>query len=118
MSAKYYKPTPLDFLLLERLPEKGLIGGLHWKGRRARDLRQEVLDDLAAEMRAAAHEQWDNNAPPLEMPELTSSQVMARLRSLHVAGYVENFTSIGQGAIWARTVAGTAFLQTREEVLS
>lgn len=101
-NGSYYKPLPLDFELLERMPEKGMIGGLHWRGRRARDIRADMLE---------AH-------PDLQ-ELLTVSMVQSRLRSMNVAGYVENFASIGAGGsvIWARTTKGSEFLKQKEEVL-
>jgi len=95
-----YLPVPLDFRLLELLPEKGMIGGIHWKGRRTKDMLSELIEgdqDLAS--------------------VLTSPMLMARLRSMHVAGYVEPFRSISGGNIWARTPEGSAWLKQKEEVL-
>jgi hypothetical protein len=94
---------PLDFELLERLPEKGTIGGIHWKGRRVKDLRLEIIE-----------------AADLEDPNiLPTSLVQARLRSMHVAGFVENFPgSVGNNAvIWARTPQGNDHLARREELM-
>lgn len=95
-----YRPVPLDFLLLAAMPEKGMVGGIHWQGRRVKDLRDQILEENG-----------------LARGELTSSQVQARLRALAVEGHVENFQSIGKGVIWARTISGSAHLDRKAELL-
>ena len=97
----HYSPQPLDYLLLELMPDQGTIGGVHWKGRRARDLRQMLLDNANGELTA-------------EM--LPMSGVQARLRSMAVVGYVKNYGAMGASGtkIWARTPQGVAFLNARE----
>jgi hypothetical protein len=98
-----FRPLPLDFTLLELMPEKGMIGGVHWRGRRGADLRQEVIEQANGELNPG---------------ELPTSLVMARIRSMHTFGLVESFSAAGSGTlIWARTPEGTEFLKTREEVL-
>ena len=94
----YYEPMPVDFSILALLPERGIIGGVHWAGVPVRH----VTRDVNAEADGAT---------------LPGSAVMARLRSMKVAGYVEDFPAVGP-RIWARTPEGSAFLATREEVLN
>jgi hypothetical protein len=90
-----YEPTPLDFLLLELLPEQGMIGGVHWKGRRVVDLRNELGDGV------------------------TTGNVQGRLRSMHVAGLVDRHVSVGRAGvkIWSRTLDGSDLLARKTEVL-
>lgn len=92
-----FEPWPLDFVLLEKLPEKGLIGGIHWRGRQVRDLRDEIND--------------------VEGAETTSDQVSARLRALKIAGYTQDFPG-AHGRIWARLQAGSSFLRRKESYLA
>lgn len=100
----YYKPLPVDFTLLELMPEQGMIGGIHWKGRRVKDLHDEVLDRANGE---------------LEPGMLPTTMVAARIRSMHVEGLVANFGGTGSASvIWARTPKGTAFLATKDQVLA
>jgi hypothetical protein len=98
----YYRPLPVDFLILETLPAKGMIGGLRWAGRRAKDLRTEILDGL-----------------PEDERDLPMSFLQSRLRAMHVAGLIEGFGGSGTGGtqIWAVTPEGSEFLSTKEEVL-
>jgi len=93
---------PLDFEILKRLPEKGVIGGIHWQGRRVKDLREEIIRETG-----------------LDDPSiLPTSLIQARLRSMHVAGYVENFpASAGGVVIWARSHIGTEQMNRGEEIL-
>jgi hypothetical protein len=101
MTQGEYMPTPLDFRLLEMMPAKGMIGGVHWKGRRVKDLLDELID-----------------GEPELAQYLTSSSLMARMRSMHVAGFVEPFRGTGnQSNIWARTPMGTEYMARKEEVL-
>lgn len=96
----YYKPQPVDFVLLEKLPEDGMIGGIHWKGRQLKDLRQEIIDGGV-----------DAGILPL-------SFVSARMRSMAVEGLVVNRgTTMRSAAIWARTTEGTNYLAKREEII-
>lgn len=98
-AGNYYRPMPLDFEILARLPEKGIQGGVHWRGVMVRHLVRDI-----------------NAALPEGVDALTESGVASRLRSMAVSGYVENFPATG-GAIWAKTPDGVAFEATREEVL-
>lgn len=95
----YYMPMPLDFAVLERLPDKGILGGVHWAGRPVKHLVDEINQAAGAE---GAH--VDNN------------MVTSRLRSMKIAGLVEVFPATG-ARIWARTTAGRELLGRREEVL-
>ena len=102
---KHYRPSPLDFTLLELMPDKGMIGGIHWKGRRAKDLREEILDNANGEL-----------TPDM----LKTSEIQSRLRSMHVEGLIENFvgrTGTDGKLIWAVTEKGRAFAARKEEVL-
>lgn len=95
----YYRPQPIDFVLLEKMPQVGTIGGLHWKGRRVADLRQELLDEGAdAEL-------------------VTMELVGARIRSMHVEGLVRNFSAV-KATIWARTPKGDEHLANRDKVMA
>jgi hypothetical protein len=102
MSQKnYYEPLPVDFELLTRMPDQGTIGGVHWKGKHVKDLRGEILDaangDLTPDM-------------------LTADMVSARMRSMLVAGLVQNYPAMGAGGlrIWARTPKGVEFLNANK----
>ena len=102
-AGSYYRPQPVDFLILELLPEVGTIGGIHWKGRRAKDVRQDILD------------QGDEGVAEV----LTMPLLQARLRALSAGGHVKNYggAGTGGGSIWARTPDGTVHLARRDEVL-
>lgn len=95
----YYSPTPLDFVLLEKLPDKGILGGVHWAGRPVKHIRQEI-----------------NEALPEGVPTLTADAIVARLRSMKIAGFTEDFAATG-GRIWARTPQGLAHLGRKAELL-
>jgi hypothetical protein len=97
--SKYFHPQPIDFALLDMMPSKGMIGGIHWKGRRVTDMRQQLLDD----------------GVPAELIKATF--IAGRVRSMHVEGLVESFGGANSGLIWARTQKGTDFLATRDQVL-
>jgi hypothetical protein len=99
---EYYEPVPLDFLILELLPDRGMIGGVHWKGRRVNDLTREL---------------WSRDG--LDSSILTVQQVASRLRAMNSAGMVASFSAIaGNGVkIWARTPEGTEHLGRRDELL-
>ena len=79
---RFYRPMPLDFKILELLPEKGMIGGVHWQGRRVKDVRKQILED-------------EEITDPTIVP---TSLVQSRLRSMHVAELVENFPAAGNNA--------------------
>jgi hypothetical protein len=96
----YYQPTPLDFLILEALPDKGIIGGVHWAGRPVRHVLAEI-----------------NRQLPEGAEAVGVSTMQARMRSMKVAGYVTDFPSHGSGRIWAVTPEGRAFAGRKEEVL-
>jgi hypothetical protein len=96
----YYRPTPLDFEILAALPPKGILGGVHWAGRPARHVREQI------------NERLPEGTPPVKV-----STIQARLRSMKIAGYVEDFQSHGSGRIWALTTDGREHLGRREEVL-
>jgi hypothetical protein len=96
----YYQPTPLDFLILEALPEKGVLGGVHWAGRPVKHVREQINEGL-----------------PEGAEALGVNPIQARMRSMKVEGLVEDFASHGSGRIWARTVAGSDFLVRKDEVL-
>jgi hypothetical protein len=101
----FYSPLPLDFLILEKLPDEGTIGGIHWRGRRIVDLREEINEDLRGEA------------------TVNSSELMARLRSMHGGaehgpGLVKPYQGRRNGAkIWARTQRGAEFLRHKEAYL-
>jgi hypothetical protein len=89
-----YAPWPLDFKLLAMMPEIGTIGGVHWRGRRVRDLTEEL------------------NA---EGVEVDTNLVAARIRSMSAAGLVKQFGNRGTGRIWAKTPAGVERQTTETE---
>jgi hypothetical protein len=95
-AGEYYAPMPIDFTLLEKLPEKGTIGGVHWKGRRIRDL-----------------------VPEIGIDGVDSNFVSARLRSMASAKepLVAQFPAAGDARIWARTPAGSALVKDKDEIL-
>lgn len=98
-----YRPMPVDFMLLAKLPEKGMIGGVHWKGRLAAHLQKEMLAEANGELTADM---------------IPMSFVTSRLRSMAIAGYTVNYPAAGNAAvIWARTDKGTELLGRKEEVL-
>jgi hypothetical protein len=99
-AGSYYRPMPLDFAILGLLPAKGIIGGVHWAGVPARHVARDINADLPS------------GADRLGTPEIT-----ARLRSMKVAGLIEDFQAVGP-MIWARTPEGTDLLARRDEVLS
>lgn len=98
----YYRPLPLDFLILEVIPERGLIGGIQWKGWRVMD----ILDNLM--------EREDIDGSILSTP-----MIQSRLRSMRIAGYVQSFetTAANGRSVWARSKEGTAHLEKRDEIL-
>jgi hypothetical protein len=87
-----YEPWPLDYKLLELLPDAGIIGGVHYKGRRARDLLKEITSEIGEGI-------------------LNIAQLQSRLRVLKMNGYAEKFPASG-GDIWARTSEGVKFLRS------
>lgn len=107
----YYSPQPVDFVLLGMLPDAGMIGGIHWRGRRAVDLRQEILDS------------------GVEAALVPTTFVSSRLRSMRVAGLVETYSAGSpitsattnsrhrSSQIWARTEKGKEQLAKRDEIL-
>lgn len=95
-----YQPTPLDFAILERLPDKGILGGVHWAGRPLKHVRSDINAGLP------------EGAEPVAI-----TTIQARTRTMKLQGYVEDFASHGSGRIWARTPAGAEFLATKEAVL-
>lgn len=97
-AGQYYSPIPLDFVILDLIPAKGILGGVHWAGRPVRHVTEEI-----------------NRRPGLA--EVNGQIVGGRLRSLKVGGYVEDFAAAASQRIWARTPAGSEFLARREEVL-
>ena len=101
----YYQPVPLDFAILEKLPDEGVIAGIRYAGRLAKHVRQELNDDL----RAAGAEEH----------ALSTSEVQSRLRAMHVAGHVKPFPGAAGGLhIWARTPQGSQHLSTKADVLT
>lgn len=91
-----YVPWPLDFAILEHMPEKALIGGVHWQGISVKNLSRAVSNTAGI--------------------QVTSSQVNSRVRALREDGDVEMFSATG-GKIWARTPKGTHLLSKKEEYL-
>jgi len=98
-AGNFYKAQPVDFILLEKLPEVGMIGGIHWKGRQVKDLRQEIIDG------------------GVDAGLVTNPFITARIRSMSLEGLVKQFGGHNSGNIWARTEKGTAFLARRDEIL-
>jgi hypothetical protein len=102
ISGSYYDPIPVDFLILAKLPDAGMIGGVHWKGRLVRDIWDEIVkNDLNGDRALVA-----------------SSTVTARLRSMESANLVGSYRANKGGyRIWARTAQGTEHLSNRDEIL-
>lgn len=98
MAKGEYDPWPVDIPILELLPEVGTIGGVHWRGRRARDVRDELNQDgqLGAEVKTGL--------------------ISARLREMHKHDLARSFPGGGNGGfrIWARTDAGTRIIRNKE----
>jgi hypothetical protein len=92
----YYRPHPLDFELLKRLPREGSQLGFHVLALTVAALRESLNRDVPKE----AH--------------LTSSQLQARLRSMKVAGLVTAARVFGAGGTngWQRTIKGEKFYET------
>lgn len=94
-----YEPWPIDFAILDVLPDQGLIGGLHNKGK--------SVKAFVAEMNKKTGLAGTENAA-------TSTGVSARCRVLREVGYAETFPATG-GRIWARTPQGAEFLKKHKE---
>lgn len=104
-----FEPLPVDFLILEALPDQGLIGGVHYKGRLVREVRKDLIAEAGV--------------------DLETSFLQARFRSLHVAGLIRRFPGTSSGrsgsssggtssnTIWARTPRGRAFMARKDEFL-
>lgn len=95
-AGNYYQPLPVDFAILETLPDVGTIGGIHWRGRRAVDI-----------------------ADQLNLDGFDSLNVGDRLRSMSAGKVIRSFPGGGRGGtkIWARTPEGSALLKRRGEYL-
>lgn len=100
MTGENYRPLPLDFQILEELPDKGVLGGVHWAGRPLKHVRISINEHL-----------------PEGFPPVAMSVIQARTRSMKLAGLVEDFPATSVGLIWARTAAGVEVLATKAEVL-
>lgn len=88
---------PIDFLLLEGMPEQGTIGGVHWKGRRVADLTVEITEATDTTM--------------------TSGFVQGRMRAMKLYGFVADYPATGP-RVWARTPAGSELLGRKEALLN
>lgn len=86
-----YEPWPLDFRLLELMPNVGLVAGVHNAGRSAVALR-DAINEVAGE------------------DVVTSSQVSARLRVMRMAGLCDSAPATGN-QVWARTALGVQMLE-------
>jgi hypothetical protein len=82
-------------LILGMLPEVGTIGGVHWKGRRVKDLTTE-LNELE------------------DVDSVKASQVGARVRSMAHYGLIRSFPGKQGAMIWAKTPAGVAFERSND----
>lgn len=98
-----YEPMPLDFLILEVMPEQGMIGGVHWKGKRVADIASEI-----------------NERSNGSGVKTKGTMIDGRMRSLKHFGYTKDFASYGTGGtrIWARTPEGTKLLANKEAILN
>lgn len=101
----YYEPWPVDFALLELMPNEGLIAGVHWRGRQVKDMVGELNDQLTPD-------DLRNGAEPFTTPG-----IQARLRSMAVVGLVTNHPGSGGMRIWARTSKGVDQLGRKNELL-
>ena len=96
-AGSYYEPMPVDFEILARIPAAGIIGGVHWAGVQVRHLVRDIRE---------AHPD----------ATITNDLIASRLRSMKVAGFVEDRPAVG-GRIWAKTPAGVEHAAKRGEVL-
>lgn len=92
---QYYEPHPLDYELLQRMPEEGAMLGYHTLGMTVKHALKELNKDVPLAAR------------------LTAEEVSARVRSMHVVGYVAKVKLLGTGGTlgWQRTPKGTAFYE-------
>jgi hypothetical protein len=92
-----YQPWPVDFPILELLPEDGVLGGVHWKGRRVKDVVDELRDqDL----------------------DVTSDLVASRMRSMNAGGVtIARPAGGGSAKVWARTTKGSTMLRNKEDYI-
>jgi hypothetical protein len=86
-----YQPWPLDNKILAMLPEEGIIGGAHYRGRQAKHLHQEIEAEIGKGV-------------------VSMGQMQARLRELRFQGFAESFSASG-GRVWARTEKGIEHLR-------
>jgi hypothetical protein len=89
---RVYSPWPLDSKLLQMMPDEGIIGGVHYRGRLAKHIKQELDNEVGAGL-------------------VTMGQVQARLRELRFQGFAESFAASG-GRVWAKTEKGKELLKS------
>jgi hypothetical protein len=89
---RQYRPWPLDEKLLKMLPDEGIIGGVHYRGRQAKHIKQEIDAEIGPGI-------------------VTMGQVQARMRELRFQGFAESFAASG-GRVWARTAKGKEHLRS------
>lgn len=88
--------TPMEHRVLEILPPEGLIGGVHYRGRIAVDIANEILEGISPEDRQYVH-----------INGLTVGNVLTNLQKV---GLVKQYGKSSQRRIWARTPKGTEIL--------
>lgn len=97
-----FEPTPMDFRILELLPPEGMIGGVHWRGRIAADIAEEIMDSIPQEDR--------------QYVKVNGLTVGNALTNMAKEGYVKMYSGTNR-RIWARTNSGTEFLSRKGEFL-
>ena len=100
-----FKPTPMDFRILELLPPVGLIGGVHWRGRFANDISKEILEEIPDEDKQYVH--------------INGLTVGSNLSLMLKENLVKSYPGKAKGnRLWARTPSGTELLQKKNEILN
>jgi DNA-binding PadR family transcriptional regulator len=97
-----FQPWPLDLKILEILPEEGLIGGVHPRGRRVKDVREEILDEMPEEDR--------KELEALGQDPISTGTLQSRCSELRKYGFVVYSQGGNTGKIWAKTSKGVQFL--------
>lgn len=101
-----FEPSPMDFRILELLPEEGLIGGVHWRGRFALDIANDIMESIPNE-----------DKQYVTINGLTVGNALTHLEKEGLTKQYPGRGSKGGKRIWARTSSGTEFLSRKDEFL-